>query len=47
MPDVRNCYANKSWDVFNKFLQQTQPLNGRVSQTLPMLSTLLSHSVFH
>ncbi|KAG4389410.1 hypothetical protein AAZX31_06G086100 [Glycine max] len=26
--DVRNCYADKSWDVFNKFLQQTQPLNG-------------------
>uniref|UniRef100_A0A0R0JI06 Xylulose kinase n=2 Tax=Glycine subgen. Soja TaxID=1462606 RepID=A0A0R0JI06_SOYBN len=25
--DVRNCYADKSWDVFNKFLQQTQPLN--------------------
>nr|AFK38859.1 unknown [Lotus japonicus] len=26
--DVRNRYAEKSWDVFNKFLQQTQPLNG-------------------
>lgn len=25
--DVRNRYAEKSWDVFNKFLQQTQPLN--------------------
>ncbi|KAL5145177.1 Xylulose kinase 2 [Glycine soja] len=25
--DVHNCYADKSWDVFNKFLQQTQPLN--------------------
>ncbi|KAH1245075.1 Xylulose kinase 2 [Glycine max] len=27
LSDVRNCYADKSWDVFNKFLQQTQPLN--------------------
>ncbi|AES73920.1 putative xylulokinase [Medicago truncatula] len=26
--DVRNSYAEKSWDTFNKFLQQTQPLNG-------------------
>lgn len=26
--DVRNRYAEKSWDVFNKFLQQTPPLNG-------------------
>ncbi|PNX97034.1 xylulose kinase-like protein [Trifolium pratense] len=26
--DVRNSYAEKSWDVFNKLLQQTQPLNG-------------------
>ncbi|TYI28266.1 hypothetical protein ES332_A05G232500v1 [Gossypium tomentosum] len=26
--DVRNCYAEKSWDVFNKFLEQTPPLNG-------------------
>ncbi|KAE8125951.1 hypothetical protein FH972_020711 [Carpinus fangiana] len=26
--DVRNCYAEKSWEVFNKFLQQTPPLNG-------------------
>ncbi|PPD86631.1 hypothetical protein GOBAR_DD16448 [Gossypium barbadense] len=26
--DVRNCYAEKSWDVFNKFLKQTPPLNG-------------------
>ncbi|WJX42081.1 Xylulose kinase 2 [Trifolium repens] len=26
--DVRNRYAEKSWDVFNKLLQQTQPLNG-------------------
>ncbi|KAF3973721.1 hypothetical protein CMV_002869 [Castanea mollissima] len=26
--DVRNSYAEKSWEVFNKFLQQTPPLNG-------------------
>ncbi|GMI91048.1 XYLULOSE KINASE 2, xylulose kinase-2 [Hibiscus trionum] len=26
--DVRNTYAGKSWDVFNKFLEQTPPLNG-------------------
>ncbi|KAI4316058.1 hypothetical protein L6164_024075 [Bauhinia variegata] len=26
--DVRNRCAEKSWDTFNKFLQQTQPLNG-------------------
>ncbi|XP_062159293.1 xylulose kinase 2 [Alnus glutinosa] len=26
--DVRNHYAEKSWEVFNKFLQQTSPLNG-------------------
>lgn len=26
--DVRNRYAEKSWDIFNTFLQQTQPLNG-------------------
>lgn len=26
--DVRNSYAEKSWDTFNKLLQQTQPLNG-------------------
>ncbi|XP_024026625.1 xylulose kinase [Morus notabilis] len=26
--DVRNRYAEKSWDNFNAFLQQTQPLNG-------------------
>ncbi|CAK8568925.1 unnamed protein product [Lathyrus sativus] len=25
--DVRNRYAENSWDTFNKFLQQTQPLN--------------------
>ncbi|KDP41549.1 hypothetical protein JCGZ_15956 [Jatropha curcas] len=25
--DVRNCYAEKSWEVFNKFLEQTPPLN--------------------
>lgn len=27
--DIRNNCADKSWDVFNKFLQQTQPLNGQ------------------
>ncbi|KAE8657027.1 U4/U6 small nuclear ribonucleoprotein PRP4-like protein-like [Hibiscus syriacus] len=26
--DVRNNYAEKSWDVFNKFLEHTPPLNG-------------------
>ncbi|KAJ7958858.1 putative Xylulose kinase [Quillaja saponaria] len=26
--DVRDRYAEKSWDNFNKFLQQTPPLNG-------------------
>ncbi|KAE8659208.1 U4/U6 small nuclear ribonucleoprotein PRP4-like protein-like [Hibiscus syriacus] len=26
--DVRNSFAEKSWDVFNKFLEQTPPLNG-------------------
>ncbi|KAI9106361.1 hypothetical protein K1719_021889 [Acacia pycnantha] len=26
--DVRNRFAEKSWDTFNKFLQQTPPLNG-------------------
>ncbi|KAF3621748.1 Xylulose kinase [Capsicum annuum] len=26
--DIRNHYAEKSWDVFNKYLQQTTPLNG-------------------
>ncbi|PHU20584.1 Xylulose kinase [Capsicum chinense] len=26
--DIRNHYAEKSWDVFNKYLQQTPPLNG-------------------
>ncbi|KAF3441120.1 hypothetical protein FNV43_RR15031 [Rhamnella rubrinervis] len=26
--DVRNRYAEKSWDKFNTFLQQTSPLNG-------------------
>lgn len=26
--DVRNHCAEKSWDVFNKYLQQTPPLNG-------------------
>uniref|UniRef100_A0A9I9DKD2 Xylulose kinase n=1 Tax=Cucumis melo TaxID=3656 RepID=A0A9I9DKD2_CUCME len=26
--DIRNRYAEKSWDTFNKFLQQTPPLNG-------------------
>lgn len=34
--DVRNRYAEKSWDVFNKFLQQTQPLNGRFHKTPSM-----------
>ncbi|GAA0143973.1 carbohydrate kinase [Lithospermum erythrorhizon] len=26
--EIRNHYASKSWDVFNKFLEQTSPLNG-------------------
>ncbi|KAM7516939.1 hypothetical protein LguiA_006522 [Lonicera macranthoides] len=26
--DIRNRYADKSWEVFNTFLQQTPPLNG-------------------
>ncbi|KAI4321468.1 hypothetical protein MLD38_034843 [Melastoma candidum] len=26
--DVRNCYADKSWETFNKFLEQSPPLNG-------------------
>lgn len=26
--DIRNRYAGKSWDAFNKFLEQTPPLNG-------------------
>lgn len=26
--DIRNRYAEKSWEVFNKFLEQTPPLNG-------------------
>lgn len=26
--DIRNHYAEKSWDVFNKYLEQTPPLNG-------------------
>ncbi|PKI64844.1 hypothetical protein CRG98_014759 [Punica granatum] len=26
--DVRNRYAEKSWETFNKYLQQTPPLNG-------------------
>ncbi|XP_059636278.1 xylulose kinase 2-like isoform X1 [Cornus florida] len=26
--DVRNCYADKSWEVFSTYLQQTPPLNG-------------------
>ncbi|WOH07001.1 hypothetical protein DCAR_0626430 [Daucus carota subsp. sativus] len=26
--DIRNRYASKSWETFNNFLQQTQPLNG-------------------
>lgn len=26
--DVRNRYAEQSWEVFNKFLKQTPPLNG-------------------
>lgn len=25
--DIRNLYAEKSWDVFNRYLQQTPPLN--------------------
>ncbi|KAL2894859.1 Xylulose kinase 2 [Bienertia sinuspersici] len=25
--DIRNQYAEKSWDIFNKYLQQTPPLN--------------------
>jgi len=32
MSDVRNRCAEKSWDVFNKFLEQTQPLNGRYQE---------------
>ncbi|XP_030454501.1 xylulose kinase 2 [Syzygium oleosum] len=26
--DIRNRYAEKSWDAFNKFLERTPPLNG-------------------
>ncbi|CAI9116051.1 OLC1v1017101C1 [Oldenlandia corymbosa var. corymbosa] len=26
--DIRNQFADGSWEVFNKYLQQTQPLNG-------------------
>ena len=26
--DVRNRYADKSWDVFNNYLEKTPPLNG-------------------
>jgi len=26
--DIRDRYAEKSWDVFNNFLEQTDPLNG-------------------
>lgn len=28
LADVRNKYANKSWEVFNSFLLETPPLNG-------------------
>lgn len=28
MSDIRNHYAEKSWEVFDKFLEQTPPLNG-------------------
>lgn len=28
LADVRNRYANKSWEIFSTFLQQTPPLNG-------------------
>lgn len=26
--DLRNKYADKSWDVFNHYLENTEPLNG-------------------
>lgn len=26
--DLRNKYADKSWDVFNKHLEEVAPLNG-------------------
>lgn len=26
--DVRNRYAERSWDVFNSYLEKTPPLNG-------------------
>ncbi|CAD6266642.1 unnamed protein product [Miscanthus lutarioriparius] len=26
--DLRNCYAERSWDLFNRLLEETAPLNG-------------------
>jgi len=45
MSDVRNRCADKSWDVFNKFLEQTPPLNGRYHELFLCLSIPLSHNV--
>lgn len=28
--EIRDRCAEGSWDVFNKYLEQTQPLNGKV-----------------
>jgi xylulokinase len=32
--DVRNQRAEKSWDVFNNYLEKTTPLNGKFLQKL-------------
>lgn len=39
---MRNSYAEKSWDTFNKLLQQTQPLNGAYHKIYAMLNTPVS-----
>ncbi|XP_054798359.1 xylulose kinase 2-like [Prosopis cineraria] len=50
--DVRNHFAEKSWDTFNKFLRQTPPLNGgklgfyyKENEILPPLPVGFHHYV--
>lgn len=39
--DVRNQYAERSWDVFNNYLEKTPPLNG-ICSLLKLMSLISS-----
>lgn len=46
MLDVRNRYAERSWEVFNKFLQQTPPLNGLLLYSFSTYSGINCYTLF-